>query len=185
LNVAAAFHAAAFPKSWYRHSMRVALTLLFGLVCLVVGLLVGIFFSAQLKLTEPVQRIESMVGKVPLTKSLVTQADKDSPFEDYQYPRIKWRAKPLPDAPEGIGQLSTTWDGNGTNGSMKYRLTVFKGSGKDRYEVQILDGSGFKIKQFNASDFHAVPGAPDIMESRESVPCTEDDYRKARDYSIK
>jgi hypothetical protein len=165
--------------------MRVALTLIFGLVCLLVGLLVGIFFSTQLKLTEPVQRIESMVGKVSLTKSLLQQTDKDSPFEEYQYPRIKWRAKPLPDAPEGIGQLSTTWEGTAPNGSMKYRLTVFKGSGKNGYEVQILDASGFKLKQFNASDFHAVPGAPNIMESRESIPCSEEEYRQARDYSIK
>jgi hypothetical protein len=48
----------------------------------------------------------------------------------------------------------------------------------------LLDATGFKITQFDASDFHPVPGAADIVEARESHPCTEEDYKKVGDYTI-
>jgi hypothetical protein len=68
---------------------------------------------------------------------------------------------------------------------MKYKLTLFKASKKDVREVQLLDAMGFKLMQFNAGDFHDIPGASDIVEARDSVPLSEDVYKNARDYSVK
>lgn len=162
--------------------MRIVLTLLFGLVCLAVGICVGMEFAPQLKATEPGRRVTSEAAKLPWVKS-VAQTEQDSPYEKYDYPTIKWKAKPLADAPGGIAQLSTTYD-RGSN-SMKYRLTLFKAPDKHQCEVQLLDGQGFKLMQFQAADFHAIPGAPDISEARESYNCTEDQYKQASEYSIK
>lgn len=111
--------------------------------------------------------------------------DENSPYEEYEYPKIKWRAKPLPGAEGAIAQLSTTYEraANGGQGAAKYRLTLFKAGGKGSHEVQLLDANGFKLLEFNAADFHEIPGS-DLMEARDSFACDEDQYRQARDYSV-
>jgi hypothetical protein len=162
--------------------MRLILTLLFGLLCLAAGLCVGVLFAPQLKTTAPAQQVMSVASKIPWAKS-ISQTDNDSPFELYNYPVIKFKAKPLAEAPGGIIQLWTTYDRDAK--SVQYRLTVFKGGNQQQYEVQLLDGLGFKLGQFNAGDFHAVPGASDIVESRESYPVSEEKYRQIHDYSVK
>ena len=162
--------------------MKVALTLLFGLICLIVGVCVGMEYSSQLKATEAGRRVTDAAGKLPWAKS-IAQSELDSSFEKYDYPTIKWRAKPLTDAPGAIAQLSTTYDQ--PSKSMKYRLTLFKAPNKNQAEIQLLDGQGFKLMQLQASDFHAVPGAPDVNEARDSFPCGEEQYKQASDYSIK
>ncbi len=166
---------------------QIFITFLSSIICLVVGLSVGVFFGPQLKMTPPVLWITSQASKVPFINSLA-KPDGNSPFEVYDYPTIKWRAKPLPDAHGAIVQLWTRYeraDEQHSAGKMNYKLTVFKAPGKHQCEVQLLDDMGFKLVQFDASDFHQIPGAPDIMEARESNACTEDDYKKVRDYSIK
>jgi hypothetical protein len=115
----------------------------------------------------------------------------------YDYPTIKWRAKPLADPPGAIGQLWTTYEpaeqepgqqpGKSAGpppGKMKYRLTVFKAPGKAQCVVELLDDKGFKLSQFDVSDFHQVPGTSDIMEARDSYPCTEEEYKRVGDYAI-
>jgi hypothetical protein len=85
-------------------------------------------------------------------------------------------------------RLWTTYEAGSKNepqGTMKYKLTLFKATRKDLREVQMLDAMGFKLMQFNASDFHDIPGAPDIVEARDSVACSEDQYKRASDYSVK
>jgi hypothetical protein len=148
-------------------------------VCLVIGILVGVLFATQIKSSEPALAAQAFVNKLPFAKT-IKREDPESPWESYEYPTIKWRAHPLADAPGAIVQLSTTYDA----GNLKYRLTLFKGRA-DQREVQLLDGQGFKLMQFEASDFHDVPGAPDIVEARESVACPEKQYKMIRDYSVK
>jgi hypothetical protein len=162
------------------------ISLLVGMVCLLVGLCVGIWFGPELKWTQPGQFISSMMTRAPWG-SAGGQADNESPVEMYDYPTIKWRAKPLGDTPSAIGQLWTTYDWSDEqhqSGIMKYRLTLFKAADKSQCEVQLLDKNGFKITQFNAGDFHKIPGAADITEARDSHQCTEDEYKRVRDYSI-
>lgn len=165
---------------------RLLITLLLGFFCTVAGLCVGIWFGPQLKLTQPGRLIVSLAYKVPWTKSIVPP-DDNSPIEMYDYPTIKWRPKPLADPPGAIAQLWTTYewaDQQHQSGKMNYRLTVFKAPDKRQCQVQLLDEMGFKITQFEVSEFHQIPGAADIMEARESHSCTEDEYKRVGDYSI-
>lgn len=167
--------------------VRFIITPLFGLFCLVVGLVLGVVFAPQLKTTAPARSIMSIAAKIPLGKG-AGKPDENSPYEMYDYPTIKWRPKPLSDAPGAIAQLWTTFewtDQQHQAGKMNYRLTVFKAPERSQCEVQLLDSQGFKISQFDASDFHLIPGASDIMEARDSKECKEDEYKRVSDYSIK
>ena len=166
--------------------LRLLFTLIFGIFCGFIGMCAGIWFGPQLKLTQPGQFIVSLAYNSPWTRTMA-QADKNSPVETYDYPIIKWRPKALADPPGAIGQLWTTYewtDQQHQQGKINYRLTVFKAADKHQCQVQLLDSTGFKITQFDVSAFHPVPGASDIMEARESHPCSEDDYKKVGDYSI-
>jgi hypothetical protein len=160
-------------------------TVVVGFICLAVGLCVGVLQGNRLRQTEPGQLITSVASKVPWSKPGGTG---DSQIESSEYPTIKWKPQQLSDAPDAIVRLWTTYAADSkdaTQGAMKYKLTLFKATQKDGREVQMLDSNGFKILQFNASDFHAMPGAPDIVEARDSVPCSEDQYKNASDYSVK
>ncbi len=158
-------------------------TFLVGLFCLVAGLGIGIGFGPQILQTEPAQWITTNVPGV----TSVFKPDANSPFETYAYPTIKWRPKLIGGAPGAIAQLSTTFDSGADKnqaGTMKYRLTLFKAPGKQQCDVQLLDDMGFKLMQFNVATFRPVPGAPDIIEARDSLSCPENDYKKAHDYSV-
>ena len=179
--------------------MRLVLfTFISGLICLLVGLCIGIWSGPKLRLSAPVKAIDSLIAKV---RGVKTETDKNSPYEMYDYPTIKWKPKPVAEIPGAIVQLWTTFEPssqsnqapNGTEnqagrpapGKMSYRLTVFKAPAKNQFEVQLLNEMGFKLMQFNAEDFHQVPGTQDITEARDSQPCTEEEYRKISEYSIK
>ncbi len=158
-----------------------------GLVCLVLGLCIGAWQAPQLKSSKAGHWIAAEASMVPWTK-VGAQKNADSQFESYDYPTIKWRPKPLADAPDAIVRLWTTYEPGAKNepqGTMKYKLTLFKATQKEQREVQMLDSMGFKLMQFNANDFHEIPGAPDIVEARDSVACPEDQYKNANDYSVK
>jgi len=162
-----------------------AISLLVGLVCGLIGLCAGVWFSPHLKATDAGRWMKSVESKL---QGAAAGSNSDSAYETYEYPTIKWRPKPLSDAPGGIAQLWTTYewqDDKHQAGTMNYRLTVFKGHDKGQIEVQLLDDKGFKITQFNASDFHQIPGSSDLMEARDSHPCTEEQYKRVGDYSIK
>lgn len=161
------------------------IALLFGLTCGAVGFCAGILYSPQLRATDAGRWLKSIESKVAGTAS---RAGSDAAYETYDYPTIKWRPKPLSDVPGGIAQLWTTYewaDEKHQSGTMNYRLTVFKGRDKNSIEVQLLDDKGFKITQFNASDFHQIPGSTDLMEARDSHECTEERYKRVGDYSVK
>lgn len=165
----------------------VIVSIIVGAVSLGLGLTIGAWQSSQLKSSEAGRWVSDAAQKIPIPKGSNQDGD-DSNFESNEYPTLKWKAKPLSDAPGAIVRLWTTFENgpkNDPQGSMKYKLTLFKATKKDGREVQILDGMGFKLFQFGAIDFHEIPGAPDIVESRDAVPCTEEVYRKARDYSVK
>jgi hypothetical protein len=165
---------------------RIIMTVLVGVFCLGAGLVLGIFLSPELKWTQPGQCIASLRSNMPWTKAAT---DSDSPFEMYDYPTVKWRAKPLNDAPGAIAQLWTTYDWadekHQSGGIMKYRLTMFKAPEKHECQVQLLDKNGFKITAFDVSDFFPTPGAPEIMEARDSHSLSESEYKRVRDYSIR
>ncbi len=164
---------------------RSLFTFFFGLICLGIGLAAGVFLAPQLNSSVPVKEMKSLFSKVP---GLKTELDKDSPYEEYNYPIIKWRPKPLNDAPGALAQLWTTYewdDSEHKNGKMNYRLTLYKVTGKNLCEVQLLDDTGFKITEFNASDFYPIPGSTDLIEARESHPLSEEKYKRVQDYSIK
>lgn len=157
------------------------------LIFLITGLFAGVFFGPQLRLSAPFSSISSIASKVPGLKA-ISQTDENSAFEMYDYPTIKWKPKPLNEKPGAIAQLWTRYeaaDAANSPGKMNYRLTIFKAPDKSQVEVQLLDDMGFKLSQFNASDFHQIPGSSDIMEARESHQLSEGEYRKVRDYSIK
>lgn len=115
------------------------------------------------------------------------QNSENSPIEIYDYPTIKWHAKPIAEPEGAIGQLWTTYeytDDAHKTGKMNYRLTLFKAGDKRQCVVQLLDDNGFKITEFTVSEFHKVPGAEDIIEARDSSTCTESEYKRVGDYSI-
>jgi hypothetical protein len=166
---------------------QIILTVVLAVICFVAGLGFGVSLGQEWKWTQWGGKVAAIAGNVPWAKGIVQQ-DKDAPYEMYDYPTIKWRAKPLNDAQGAITQLWTTYewdDEQHKSGKMNYRLTIYKAPDKQQCEVQLLDKNGFKITQFDASDFHQTAGAPEIMESRESHPCTEAEYQKVRDYSVK
>lgn len=167
---------------------RALVSLGFGIVCLLLGMVAGVAIAPQLKMNGSPAWLVSVASKIPGTK-VVGTADKDGTIEIYDYPTIKWRAKPLAGKDGAIVQLWTTYEAatqaGQASGNMKYKLTVFKAPDKQQCEVQLLDKDGFKLMQFDASDFHQMPGSADIMEARDSNPCTEDLYRRVQDYSIK
>jgi hypothetical protein len=165
----------------------ITITLLASVLTFLAGFCLGIWFGPDTKSSEPGQYMASLVSKIPGGKAMAL-GESENNIEVYDYPTIKWRAKPLADSPSAIAQLWTTYDWEDPehhSGTMKYRLTMFKAQNKAQCEVQLLDRNGFKITQFDAGDFHPIPGAPDIVESRDSHQCSEQDYKRVRDYSIR
>jgi hypothetical protein len=158
--------------------------ILVGSICLFIGLCIGAEYAPELKTTAVGQYVESKISATGLLK-VGDQKKDDTQFESYDYPTIKWKPKPLADSPNAIGRLWTTYDSKSATPVMKYKLTLFKATNTNAREVQLVDAMGFKLVQFSASDFIEIPGAPDIVEARDSVSCTEDQYKKARDYSVK
>jgi len=163
--------------------MRTVFDTMFGLLCLFTGLVLGAWQSDQLKATDVGQWISSTSAKVLGAKLRA----EDNQFETYNYPTIKWRPKALADGPDSVVRLWTKYEAGpkGQPGVLKYKLTLFKATNRNSREVQLLDSMGFKLTQINASDFHDIPGAPDIAEACDNVSCPEDQYRQARDYSVK
>lgn len=153
-------------------------------VSLVLGLCIGIWIDPEIRNSPQGLWVKSQLCKAPWGAA---NTDENCAYESYDYPTIKWRAKPVPDKPGAIAQLWTRYEKNegDRTGKMNYRLTMFKAADRSTVEVQILDDAGFKIAEFQASDFHLIPGATDIMEARDSYACTEEQYKKVRDYSIK
>jgi hypothetical protein len=168
--------------------VRALTIIIFGLFCLASGLLIGVWFAPTLRSSEAFRLVNALTHKLPITKTIVS-ADNSSPFESYDYPTIKWRAKPLAQPEGAIAQLYTTYEWNDKShqpgtGRMNYRFTVFKAGDRKQFEVQMLDDKGFKISQFDISDFRPVPGAPDIMDARDSHEFSEDEYKKFGDYAV-
>ena len=158
-------------------------TIFVGSICLFIGLVVGAWQPEQLRATQVGQWISSTASKVIAAKV----GSDESQFETYNYPTIKWRPKALADGPDAVVRLWTKYQAGPTGqpGVLKYKLTLFKATNRNSREVQLLDPMGFKLTQFTASDFHDIPGAPDIAEACDDVSCQEDQYKQARDYSVK
>lgn len=145
----------------------------------------GVCLGPKLKASQPVRMILALVNNAPLTKS-ITKAN-DSPIELYDYPTIKWRPKPFADPQGAIAQLWTSYDWadeQHQSGKMNYKLSVFQASDKHECFVQLLDDNGFKLAQIDVSDFRPVPGVPGLMEAKDSLPCTEAEYKRIGDYSV-
>lgn len=122
-------------------------------------------------------------SKVVPAVAISEKMPANAQFEEYTYPKIKWKAKALPGG--AVVQLHTTYQRGeaGQPGIVKYRLTLFKAKNNFQHEVQLLDADGFKSHQFTASDFHQYPDS-ELMESRDSIPADENEYRQWRDYSV-
>ena len=161
--------------------------ILIGVILLLTGVALGIWFGPQLTSSPSAMSITSMASQIPILGS-IAKPDANSPFELYEYPTIKFRPKPLNDAEGALAQLSTRFEkGDGPNslGKMNYKLTIFKAPGRQQCEIQLLDDMGFKLSQFSASDFQPIPGSTEVMESRDAFSLTEAEYKKVRDYSVK
>lgn len=165
--------------------IRTLVTLALCLVCSIVGLCVGIAFAPQLRTTGVGLFFQALVHRVPSLKA--GTGEQESAIEMYDFPTIKWRAKPLAAPVGAIGQLWTNFectDEQHQTGTLNYRLTLFKATDNRQCKIQLLDENGFKLMQFDVSDFHQVPGAADVTESRDSTTCDEDKYKRAADYVI-
>lgn len=126
-------------------------------------------------------------------------------YEEYNYPIIKWKPKPVSSIPKAIAQLSTTYEVN----ELKFKITLFRpattsettkpyGAGQGIQEtsssivipntvtVSLLDQNGFKLTDFivNQQQWERIPGTS-ILEARDKINCDELNYRRARDYSVK
>lgn len=106
-------------------------------------------------------------------------------FEKYAYPVIKWKVKPLSGTGNPVAQLHTTFEPGapGEKGTVKYKLTLFHAPGNGSRKVQLMDANGFKLVEFDAGNFMEIPNS-ELIESNESFPCDENEYRQARDYSV-
>lgn len=136
-------------------------------------------------------------GKKPAATNL-----SGSQFEEYNYPIIKWKPKPISGVPGAIVQLSTTYEIS----DLKYKLTLFRAPTStqpkagargiqetassveipSQITVQTLDANGFKLTEFtiNQRQWEQIPGTS-VLEARDKIGCNEWDYRRARDYSVK
>jgi hypothetical protein len=107
-------------------------------------------------------------------------------WEDYKYPTIKWKAKPLAKIQGGAAQLLTKYEATpeGKPGVVRYLLTVMKDSSKRPRVVQLLDENGLKIQDFTVTDWLDVAGSDDFVQARDSFAMSEEDYRRVRDYTV-
>src|SRR5437868_5962681 len=99
-----------------------------SLVCLAIGLGVGLWAGLNSSQIAPVQKLLGAVKQVPWAKAAVDQADA-SPFEVYNYPTIKWRPKAVADPPGAIAKLSTKYEPSvesSDKGIVRYQLILFK-----------------------------------------------------------
>jgi hypothetical protein len=165
-----------------RKAISFFITLLIAVFCAAGGLLAGVILGPKIKSTPLAMKVMSMAAKLP-----GANVKPGENIESYDYPTIKWCPKRLSDGPEAIGQLWTRYeqaDGqNSKTGKVNYKLTLYKAPNKAQCEVQLLDDMGFKLGQFDTQDFHSI--SADIMESRDSYECSEEVYKRIRDYSIK
>lgn len=103
-------------------------------------------------------------------------------FETYSYPMIKWQPKPIPTMPGAFIQLLTLFDGK-----LKYKTTLFKATYLPRsLHIVLLDQFGFKLcdVRIDQNDWTQLPGT-NLYEARNDGYCSEQEYRKARDFSIR
>lgn len=145
---------------------------------------------------EKVEAAPRPTGKKPVATA------SNSQFEEYNYPIIKWKPKPISGVPGAIVQLSTTYEIS----DLKYKLTLFRAPTSaqpkagargiqeastsveipNQITVQLLDSNGFKLSEFtvNQRQWEQIPGTS-VLESRDKINCNEWDYRRSRDYSVK
>lgn len=103
-------------------------------------------------------------------------------FETYSYPMIKWQPKPIPTMPGAFIQVLTTYDGK-----LKFKTTLFKATYLPRsMQIILLDQFGFKLcdVRIDQNDWTQLPGT-NLYEARNDSFCSEQEYRKARDFSIR
>lgn len=113
--------------------------------------------------------------------SAIQQAGSEN-FETYNYPMIKWQPKPIPNMPGAFIQLLTLYDGK-----LKYKTTLFKATYLPRsLNIVLLDQFGFKLCDVHISqnDWTQLPGT-NLYEARNDGFCSEQEYRKARDFAIR
>lgn len=130
------------------------------------------------------------------------EPEKKGEFESYDYPFIKWKPKILPTG--ALVQLETTFEGQNNSsefvpgysrsvrgsGTLKYKVNVF-GRGNilipsQGLQIDLLDKRGFSLVNFpiSASAFGLITGTS-VMEARGTYRISEDDYRKAADFSAR
>lgn len=113
--------------------------------------------------------------------SAIQQAGTEN-FETYNYPMIKWQPKPIPTMPGAFIQLLTLYDGK-----LKYKTTLFKATYLPRsLNIVLLDQFGFKLcdVRIDQNDWTQLPGS-NLYEARNDGFCSEQEYRKARDFAIR
>ena len=103
-------------------------------------------------------------------------------IETYNYPMIKWQPKPVSTIPGAFIQLQTLYDGK-----LKCKTTLFKATALPRsLHITLLDQFGFKLAdvRIDQNDWSPLPGS-NLYEARNDGFCSELEYRKARDFSIR
>ena len=113
-------------------------------------------------------------------------------FDTYEYPFIKWKPKLLPTG--ALVQLETTLEEDGSghrfNGIVKYKVNVLvKGNSlvpSHGIKFELLDNKGFGLCKFSisASELGVITGTS-ILQARGTANITEENYKKAVDYSVK
>jgi hypothetical protein len=132
--------------------------------------------------TDPAQAPTVMPATgAPTTSATATTGE----WEQYNYPTVKWKAKPIPHVDGGVAQLQTTFEPGADDkpGTVKYTLTVLKDPSKRGRRILLLDKDGFKVCEFAASDWQDV-AASDFIQARDNFPMMEEDYRRVRDYTV-
>ena len=82
-------------------------TVFWALVCLVIGLATGIWLGLHQTQVPAMQQAMELFKQQAWTRDLVAQKDNGA-IEDYNYPTIKWKAKPMSAPPEAISRNGST-----------------------------------------------------------------------------
>lgn len=120
-----------------------------------------------------------------------SQKQDNNPFEKYDFPTIKWKARAVKGKPNAVAQLLTTVGprpGSGYPEEMiKARLTLLKVRPTlllGLYQtVTLFDSNGFKIATLAFNEFKKTPGT-ELYQGESMVPRMNVNYENAVDYTV-
>lgn len=141
---------------------------------------------------SPVTKITRSDSGGANTPTFKPPANECQNIEKYEWPMIKFRPKPLPDAPDSFAQLTTTEVLNdsssyyaSTSVKVKYKLILLRAEPQS-LGIELLDAQGFRLGSratVSSTEFETIPGT-DLVAARGEFTFALADYPKVRDFTL-